>query len=179
MSRSLAFLKAFITLVPSGILGQSNIDSNTFRLFYLGGQSNMDGYGYNSELPDALNKTFENAWIFHGNIAKDGDSETGGLGQWQPLQPGHGTGFSSDGTTNHYSERFGIELAFAHQLQKLYPNDNIAITQEKYARTDPQAAIIRTTRYYKYSDPWHYDSEGYIDLGKQFAEAVYQLSSPN
>ena len=48
--------------------------------------------------------------------------------------------------------------------------------QEKYARTDGNAAIVRTTRYYKYSDPWHYDSEGYIDLGKQFAEALYQLN---
>ena len=48
--------------------------------------------------------------------------------------------------------------------------------QEKYAMTDGNAAIIRSTRYYKYSDRWHYDSEGYIDLGEKFASAVYQLS---
>jgi hypothetical protein len=29
---------------------------------------------------------------------------------------------------------------------------------------------------YKYSDPWHYDSEGYIDLGKKFAEAAYRIN---
>ncbi len=45
----------------------------------------------------------------------------------------------------------------------------VQYAQEKYARTDGNAAIVRTTRYYKYSDPWHYDSDGFIDLGKQFA----------
>ena len=42
----------------------------------------------------------------------------------------------------------------------------VQYAQEKYARTDGKAAIVRTTRYYKYSDPWHYDSDGYIDLGQ-------------
>lgn len=306
MRRSLAFLTAFITLVPSGILGQSNIDSNTFRLFYLGGQSNMDGYGYNSELPDSLNHTLDKVWIFHGNTAADGEPENGGIGTWQKLQPGHGTGFASDGSTNHYSDRFGIELSLAHQLQQLYPTDHIALikyskggtsidsmatrqfgcwepdyqgnnginqydhflatlrnafavsdinkdgqvdqlipsgilwmqgesdadvseeiatrysanlkrlmdliraslrnnelpvvigkisdswndkdgkvwdygelvqyAQEKFVRTDKHAAIVRSTRYYKYSDPWHYDCEGYIDLGKEFAEALHRLT---
>ena len=52
----------------------------------------------------------------------------------------------------------------------------VQYAQEKYARTEGHAAIVRTTRYYKYSDPWHYDSEGYLDLGIRFAEALYQLS---
>jgi hypothetical protein len=30
--------------------------------------------------------------------------------------------------------------------------------------------------YYNYSDPYHYDSKGYIDLGIKFAEAVYRLN---
>lgn len=52
----------------------------------------------------------------------------------------------------------------------------VQYAQEKYAKTDNNAAIVRSTRYYKYSDPWHYDSDGYIDLGVKFAETVYRLN---
>jgi hypothetical protein len=55
----------------------------------------------------------------------------------------------------------------------------VQYAQEKYARRDGHAAIVRTTRYYKYSDPWHYDSEGYLDLGIRFAESLYELSLKN
>lgn len=278
---------------------------STFRLIYLGGQSNMNGYGYNKDLPAELNKTFEDVWIFQGNPAPD-EAENGGQGLWAKLQPGHGAGFSSDGKSNRYSDRFGIELSLAQRLQELYPGEKIAIVkyarggtsidslaarnfgswepdfrgktginqydhflttlrgalsvrdidgdgredrliptailwmqgesdaalgeeiayryydhlkrlmdliraalwtddlpvligkisdswnddvdgkvwdqaeivqyaQEKYARTDGAATIVRSTRYYKYSDPWHYDSAGYIDLGRQFAEAIARL----
>ena len=49
----------------------------------------MDGRGYNTELPDSLNKIFENVWIFHGNPAGD-NQEHGGYGKWEKLTPGHG-----------------------------------------------------------------------------------------
>jgi hypothetical protein len=52
----------------------------------------------------------------------------------------------------------------------------VQYAQEKYARTDGHAAIVRATRYYKYSDPWHYDSEGYLDLGIRFADVLHELS---
>jgi hypothetical protein len=35
-----------------------SINAKTYRVFYLGGQSNMDGYGYNKELTPELNKVF-------------------------------------------------------------------------------------------------------------------------
>ena len=277
--------------------------NNTYRVFFLGGQSNMVGYGYNRDLPDSL-KQFDDVWIFHGNTASDGDTK-GGLGLWEKLKPGHGRGFSSDGKQNNRSDRFGVELSFAKSMQHLYPNEKIAIikyakggstidslaagdfgcwepdfrqkgginqydhflttmrqalntrdidgdgiedqlipsgilwmqgesdatyneavalkyydnlkrlmdliraslltddlpvvigkisdswdnpegkvwkygeliqyAQEKYARTDSYAAIVKSTRYYKYSDRWHYDSAGYIDFGEQFAKAIYYL----
>lgn len=295
------WLMTLCLLAPLLAFGQQKQE---IKLFYLGGQSNMDGYGYTKDLPDSLDKTFENVWIFHGNPVKD-DSINGGCGKWTRLRPGHGVGFTSDGETNKYSDRFGIELSFASRLIALYPNEKIAIikysrggssidslaaghfgswepdfrgktgqnqydyflatirnaleikdidedgaedilipsgilwmqgesdaateeiarryysnlkrlmdliraamlqddlpvaigkisdswdddadgkvwdhgelvqyAQEKFVRTDENAAIIRTTRYYKYSDPWHYDSEGYIDFGKQFADAWHQL----
>ena len=273
------------------------------RVFYLGGQSNMEGYGFNKDLPKDLNKPFKNVFIYEGNPAGD-HQLNGGLGKWEVLKPGHGVGFSSDGIKNKYSERFGIELSLAKKLQELYPNDKIAFikyakggssidslaaaqfgcwepdfkginqydhflttlnsalnnkdidnnekedvlvpsgiiwmqgesdagfseevannyyynlkrlmdliraslrvddlpvvigkisdswndsdgkvwdycelvqyAQEKFAKTDENAAIVRNTRYYKYSDTWHYDSAGYLDLGEKFAEAIYRLNS--
>lgn len=279
--------------------------SDTIRVYYLGGQSNMDGFGYNKDLPRSLSQTNKDVWIFHGNPVGD-DLPDGGLGIWAPLQMGHGTGFQSDGTSNTYSDRFGVELSLANSLQELYPGERIAIikysrggtsidslatgvfgcwepdyqgstginqydhflhtvrtaidysdidgdgkkdvlipagivwmqgesdasyteeiakryyynlkrlmdlirasfrcddlpvvigkisdswddpndgkvwdhgelvqyAQEKYVRTDGNAAIVRETRYYSYSDTWHYNSEGYIDFGKRFAETLSQL----
>jgi len=52
----------------------------------------------------------------------------------------------------------------------------VQYAQEQYVRADRKATIVRETRNYKYSDPWHYDTEGYITLGERFAEAVYGLS---
>jgi len=52
----------------------------------------------------------------------------------------------------------------------------VQYAQEKYTKTDNNAVIVRSTRYYRYSDPWHYDSNGYIDLGIRFAESVYRLN---
>lgn len=293
---------AILLVLPFTLFAQK--DKDTIRVFYLGGQSNMEGFGYNKDLPKELNKEFKDIYIFHGNSAVDGDT-SGGLGYWSVLKPGHGIGFQTDGKTNQYSDRFGIELSFAKRMQELYPNDKIALikysrngssidslaastfgsweadfngkdginqydhylttiknalkvkdinndgkedvlvpsgilwmqgesdgdkteaialryydnlkrlmdlmraslltddlpvvigkisdsfndadgkvwdygdlvqyAQEKFARTDGNAAIVRTTKFYKYSDKWHYDSAGFIDFGKQFAEELSKL----
>lgn len=281
---------------------------DTIKLFYLGGQSNMDGYGFNNELPDSLRTTFKNVWIYHGNPAKDEETD-GGLGKWDTLKPGHGVLFSSNGKENNLSDRFGVELSFAKRLQELYPNEKIAIikyskggtaidsiaakkpyasgswepdykgtngvnqydhylttiknalkvrdinsngiedelipsgiiwmqgesdgfytediasryyanlkrlmdlmrasfhtdnlpvvigkisdsgankgeptwphgkiiqdAQEAYVRNHTNTAIVRNTSQYQYSDLYHYNSKGFIDLGVQFAEAIYKLN---
>lgn len=287
-----------VLLFPLCIAAQTK---DTFLVFYLGGQSNMDGYGYNKDLPSELDQTFKDTWIFHGNPTGD-ENPAGGLGIWAPLQPGHGVGFSSDGHSNQLSDRFGVELSFIATLKKQIPNQKIALikysrggssidslaagqfgswepdfigktglnqydyflrtvnrstsisdingdgqedflkpagilwmqgesdahtevianryysnlkrlmdliratlrtddlpivlgkisdswndkkdgkvwdygelvqhAQEKFARQDRHTSIVRSTRYYKYSDPWHYDSAGYMDLGEKFAEAI-------
>lgn len=299
------FLLLLSICVSGVVFSQTDSQIDTFRLFYLGGQSNMDGYGFNKELPDSLNKSFQPTWIFHGNSLPD-DQPGGGEGLWAPLSPGHGVGFASDGEENRLSDRFGVELSFAQALQRLYPDEKIALikysrggtsidslaagdfgcwepdyrgrrginqydhflatlrhaladedinddgrkdclipqgivwmqgesdaafteaiarryhdhlkrlmdlmratfsrddlpvvvgkisdswndkdgkvwehgdliqyAQEKFVREDACAAIVRTTRYYDYSDPWHYDSAGYIDLGGEFARAIYRLN---
>lgn len=298
------FIFLITVLLPLLAICQQ-MEKDTIRVFYLGGQSNMDGYGHNKELPNSLKDDFKDVWIFHGNPAPD-ENPTGGSGEWDVLKPGHGVGFSGYQSKNKLSNRFGIELTFVKKLQKLYPNEKIAIikysrggssidslaagkfgswepdyngktginqydhflktirsamsvkdinedgtedyllpmgiiwmqgesdsdkteeiankyyshlkrlmdliraslhtddlpvvigkisdshndedgkvwdfgelvqyAQEKYARTDKNAAIVRSTRNYNYSDRWHYDSNGYIDLGEKFAEAVFQLN---
>jgi hypothetical protein len=299
MKYSLMFL-----LMSFSLLAQSKKD--TIRVFYLGGQSNMQGYGYVSELPDSLKKANKNVFIYQGNPVGDND-KSGGLGKWEVLQPGNGTGFASSGIKNTLSDRFGVELSFAKKLQEVYPNQKLAIIkyarngssidscgtsffgawepsfksgkginqydyflktvnnamavkdingdgvedvlipsgivwmqgesdadkteqianqyyanlkrlmelmratfrdndlpivigkisdsgddadgkvwgfgelvqygQEKFAATEPNVAIVRKTSYYKYSDKYHYKSEGYIDLGKEFAKAIFLLNT--
>ena len=51
----------------------------------------------------------------------------------------------------------------------------VRAAQAKYATTDTAAALVTSPDNYGYSDPWHYDSAGYLDLGIQFAEAMNRL----
>ena len=290
--------------MPFMLLAQTKKDS--IKVFYLGGQSNMEGFGYVKNLPDSLKKKNKDFFIYKGNPVGDNDA-SGGLGKWDVLQPGHGTGFSSDGKINILSERFGVELSLAKKLQELYPNQKLAFikyarngssidssgtagfgawepdfkggkgmnqydyflktvnaamavkdingdgvedvlipigiiwmqgesdadkteaianqycsnlkrlmdlmratfrnndlpivigkisdsgdieggkvwkygelvqySQEKFAATQPNVAIVRTTNSYKYSDRYHYDNNGFIDLGKQFAIKIFNLDN--
>lgn len=287
-------------------LWSQNTDKDSILLFFLGGQSNMEGHGNVADLPDSLNTDFNDVWIFQGNPRPDEDS-SGGLGIWANLTPGHGAGFSSDGKANYLSpQKFGLELSFAKTIQRLYPGQKIALikysrggssidslaardygsweidyrgrnginqfdhflttinqafstqdinkdgksdelipcgiiwmqgesdaviseeianryfsnlkrlmdlirasfrkddlavvigkisdsgqnstgkvwpygeivqeAQERYVKGDKHAAIVRDTQLYGYSDPYHYDSEGYIRLGKRFAQVVHCIN---
>ncbi|MFB6341313.1 sialate O-acetylesterase [Saccharicrinis sp. FJH62] len=293
-----------LLFIPTFASAKKTAVKDTIMVFYLGGQSNMDGYGFVKDLPDSLKKTNKNVWIFQGNTARDNETG-GGIGIWEQLKPGHGRGTKSDATSNTYSDRFGVELSLAQRLQALYPDQNIALIkysrggtsidqraargagswdpnytdktginqydhfletvknayavndingdgvedvlvpagifwmqgesdgdftedvaaayydnlnqlmgliraafrsndlpvvigkisdsgvknngitwpygdlvqygEEKFARTDANATIVRSTKKYSYSDPWHYTSPDYIDLGIEFANALYQL----
>lgn len=122
-----AFASILIVLQLSG----QSLEAKTFKLYYLGGQSNMDGFGYVRELPPFLQEPVRGVWIFHGNSSPDG-AEVDGKGLWAPLRPGHGTGFASDGKTNTYSDRVGVEVTFARRLLEREPDAHIAII--KYSR---------------------------------------------
>jgi hypothetical protein len=113
------------------LLVSISINAKKYRVFYLGGQSNMDGYGYNKELTPELNKVFNEIYIFHAQASTDGDS-INGKGRWDKLQPGHGAGFEFEGKKNKCGERFGLELSFAKRIQELLPDENIALI--KYSR---------------------------------------------
>ncbi|KAF0199344.1 MAG: carbohydrate esterase [Bacteroidetes bacterium] len=130
----------FLFLIPLLSAGGNNpaIDKkgenntpDTVLVYYLGGQSNMEGFGYNKDLPAELKEGSGNVWIFNGNHVPDNGSG-GGSGLWTELKPGNGMGFSSDGITNIYSDRFGPELSFGSAISKLNPGRKIALI--KYAR---------------------------------------------
>lgn len=118
-------------LAACGLLAGGAVEAKEYKLYYLGGQSNMDGYGHVDQLTEEQRKPIEGVVIFHGNTAKDGDP-VDGRGLWAPLQLGHGVGFASDGKKNHYSNRFGVEWTFARRLRELDPDSPIAII--KYSR---------------------------------------------
>ncbi|MEM9658381.1 MAG: sialate O-acetylesterase [Planctomycetota bacterium] len=118
-------------LIGSYWFGEARCHAKEYQVYFLGGQSNMDGYGQIADLDQELRETSPEVMIFHGNTSPDG-APVDGKGAWAPLQPGHGVGFSSDGKENKYSDRFGVELTFARQLQRLRPNVPIALI--KYSR---------------------------------------------
>jgi len=109
----------------------SVLDAKDYKLFYLGGQSNMQGFGSVSELPSDLPENYKDIMIFNGNWDND-DKPVSGVGIWENMKPGFGYGSRSDGITNTYSERFGPELGFAIKIRELMPDENIAIL--KYAK---------------------------------------------
>ncbi len=113
------------------LLSSLGLSAKKYRVFYLGGQSNMDGYGYVNQLPAELNQPISDVYIFHGNTAPDG-GEVGGQGVWEVLKPGHGAVHSSTFEGNKLSDRFGIELTFAREMKRLFPNENIALI--KYSK---------------------------------------------
>lgn len=107
------------------------LSAKDFQTYLLAGQSNMDGYGYVSELPEGYDSFAGDVWIYHGKTLKD-DEPAEGKGLWAPLSAGHGKGFSTDGETNALSERFGPELGFAKIMSAQDPA--VAIALVKYAR---------------------------------------------
>ena len=293
--------RIWLLMIGLSVFGPA-VTATDYHVYYLGGQSNMDGYGYVNKLPKELTKAQQGVPIFHGNASADGRS-VDGKGVWSHLKPGHGVGFSSDGKQNQYSNRFGVELTFAKTLQTLFPDRNIAIVkysrggtsiaagaaggfgcwepdfakgngvnqydhflatvrqafevgdidgdgewdrlipagiiwmqgesdalytakiagdyqdnlrrlmklirasfrvddlpivigrisdskkdpptwkhgeivrkaQDAFAAKDENASVVKATDDYAYSDPWHYDSEGFLDLGRQFAIQISEL----
>ena len=126
---ALATLAACSTQAPTATPTTGTVTE--YDLYFLGGQSNMDGYGYVSDLPGDDPGASANVMIFLGTTVEDGGTG-GGAGLWAPLRPGYGTGFSSDGETNALSDRFGPELAFGRSLSANDPTRKIALI--KYAR---------------------------------------------
>jgi pimeloyl-ACP methyl ester carboxylesterase len=101
-----------------------------WRLYYLGGQSNMVGFGYSHDIKASDYEDLKDVRIFHAEQKLNGSQEFGD-GAWEKMKVGHGTGYQFSEGKSKFSNRFGAELSFAKRLKELYPNDKIAII--KYA----------------------------------------------
>lgn len=49
--------------------------------------------------------------------------------------------------------------------------------QAAYCEADENAELVTSTDDYSYSDKYHYDSAGFIDLGEKFGEAILELQA--
>ena len=110
-------------------LWSSSAEAKDYKLYYLGGQSNMDGFGYVKDLQEQNAEPVKGVMMFHGNQGLDCQAET------------------------------------------------VRQAQADFVKHDENAAIVISTDEYNYSDPWHYDSAGYLDLGEKFADAVHARNS--
>ena len=120
-----ASLLALATLL---LTCNSSKELDIWKVYYFGGQSNMDGYGFNDQLPDSLKKKIPNSMIFNGKRDNEG-SPNGGIGIWSPVEPGHGNMFQTDGVSNSLSKMFGPELSFAKKMT----SDGVKIAIIKYS----------------------------------------------
>ncbi len=102
----------------------------TYQVYFAGGQSNMEGFGFENDLPEEYRSLGQNIRIFSGHTVPD-DVEGGGTGQWLPLSPGFGTGYQASADSVYLSNRFGPELSFGKRMAEL-TGEPIAII--KYAR---------------------------------------------
>lgn len=116
---------SLLTAVASLAWACSAVRGGVYHVYYLGGQSNMVGYGQVKELGEDDRAPVDGVMIYHGHIGNDGQAPTG-KGSWATLAPGHGVGFPGR------ADRFGPELSFARRMKALHPDRNIAII--KYAR---------------------------------------------
>ncbi len=54
-------------------------------------------------------------------------------------------------------------------------SERVRAAQAAVCEKDPMATLITATDGYAFSDPSHYDSAGYLDMGRRFAEAIHAL----
>lgn len=113
------------------IVGLSQPDPKVVEVYILAGQSNMDGLGLVAELPRELLEIQSEVYIYNPNRRNDQESLQD-IGYWEQLRPGHGSGFSTDGSRSYYSDKFGIELSFSKHLKTLQPDIEFALF--KYAK---------------------------------------------
>ena len=137
---------SFIIVILSSCNSSTQVD--TWKVYYFGGQSNMDGYGHNSKLPDSLRKKIPNAMIFNGKRDNEG-SLKGGIGIWSSVEPGHGYMFETNGNFNSLSRMFGPELSFADKMVE--SGEKIAIIKYSFGGT----ALYPGAGY----GDWHPDQE--------------------
>ena len=102
-----------LMLALSGTLPAAHYD-----LYILAGQSNMDGRGDVSKLPNKLRKKSEHHIIFYRN-------PIGSSNGWKALEPGYSFAPKKEKTLP--SSTFGPEIGFVQAMHKAKPTQKIAL----------------------------------------------------
>lgn len=83
------------------------------KAFILAGQSNMVGWGDSTKLPEDLRKGNDRVLMFED-------------GEWQPLRP-HEPANQGQRRVGLTEFHFGPEIAFGHEMEKVWPDETIGI----------------------------------------------------
>lgn len=151
--------------------GTTDDPLNEYDVYFLAGQSNMEGFGFVKDLPDADRAVVQDVYIFDGRMAEDGE-DGGGVGKWERLRPGHGTGFETDGDVNIPSDRFGPELSLGRQLRALSPGRRVALI--KYSRGG--SGLVDGVSGYGSWDPDYARGNGRNQYDNALSTIAYALS---
>ena len=101
-------------LALAQLVSAAAVEAKVYRLYYLGGQSNMVGGGQVDELPEETRQPVAGVMIYEGATGPDGVAPVNGRGRWEVLDPGGGGSF-------------GPEIGFGREILKRHPNENIAL----------------------------------------------------
>ena len=101
---------ALLVSVPAAV------EAKVYRLYYLGGQSNMVGSGSGDDIPEAERGPVEGVMIYRGGMGLDGVAPVNGRGHWEALELRSGS-------------NFGPEFSFGQEMLKYHPNENIALVK--------------------------------------------------
>ena len=118
-------------LIAAALALTTAATAETYHVYLLAGQSNMDGYGLVEDLTPEQRAVVPGARIFLGQVRNDFEPAEG-VGFWSDLTPGLGAGSRTDGESITPAARFGPELSFARRLRELRPDERVAII--KYAK---------------------------------------------
>ena len=95
---------ALLVLLFLATASLGRVHAEDIQLYILAGQSNMDGRGDVSELPDSLNKNHADVQVYYE-------------GSWQPLQP----------ELSDFSGRFGPELTLGRKMADMQPGKTVRL----------------------------------------------------
>ena len=95
---------ALLVLLFLATASLGRVHAEDIQLYILAGQSNMDGRGDVSELPDSLNKNHADVQVYYE-------------GSWQPLQP----------ELSDFSGRFGPELTLGRKMADVQPGKTVRL----------------------------------------------------
>ena len=163
-----------------------NAGADTWDLYYLGGQSNMEGYGYANELDAELTAVSDQVWIFTGQPALDGDLRGGTDAEHSRAAA---TAYAANLKRLMDLMRAALRVddlpvvigkitdsGMADDGKVMDYIDIVQDAQAQFVATDSCASYVTVTDDLPHSDDaWHYRTDGYVAMRRAFADAMLKL----